>query len=99
MTLQAVKGGWINTNFDKEYPATYTDTRMITTERKSKYKHKITVPKATINREDEMRSWCETSYGPGGRKERWRFGWIQNDSTFYFRSGKDAMMFVLRWSS
>ena len=72
---------------------------MITTERKSKYKHKITVPESSIRREGEMREWCEQSYGPGGRKMRWRFGWIQNDSTFYFRSGKDAMMFVLRWSS
>ena len=92
MTLKAVKGGWINTDFEVK-------SQMITTERKSKYKHKITVPKASINREEEMREWCEQSYGPGGRKQRWRFGWIQNDSTFYFKSDKDAMMFVLRWSS
>jgi hypothetical protein len=72
---------------------------MITTERKSRYKHKITVPKTSINREEEMRVWCEQSYGPGGRKMRWRFGWIQEDSTFYFKSSKDAMMFTLRWSS
>jgi hypothetical protein len=99
MTLRAVKGGWINTDFEQEYEATYhTDRTMITQERKSKYKHKITVPKASINREEEMREWCEQSYGPGGRKQRWRFGWIQEDSTFYFRSSKDAMMFTLRWS-
>lgn len=72
---------------------------MIVAERKSKYKHKITVPKTSINQEDEMRKWCEQSYGPGGRKQRWRFGWIQSDSTFYFRQPKDAMMFTLRWSS
>jgi hypothetical protein len=71
---------------------------MITQERKSKYKHKITVPR-TNQHEHDMRTWCEHSYGPGGRKNRWRFGWIDKDSTFYFRSGKDAMMFVLRWSS
>jgi hypothetical protein len=71
---------------------------MIVTERRSKYKHKITVPKSTIRQEDEMREWCEQAYGPGGRKERWRFGWIQEDSTFYFRNSKDAMMFTLRWS-
>jgi hypothetical protein len=96
MTLQAVKGGWINTDFENEYPIVKT---MITQERKSKYKHKITVPKASINREEEMRAWCEQSYGPGGRKQRWRFGWIQEDSTFYFKSSKDAMMFTLRWSN
>ena len=93
MTLTAVNGGWINT----EYEATFhTDTHMITQERKSKYKHKITVKG---NHAYDMREWCEQSYGPGGRKQRWRFGWVQTDSTFYFRSGKDAMMFVLRWSS
>ena len=78
---------------------------MITQERKSKYKHKITMPRTYhwVPREDEhtaeIRQWCEQSYGPGGRKNRWRFGWTQKDATFYFRSGKDAMMFALRWSS
>lgn len=72
---------------------------MIVQERKSKYKHKITMPTGSGNREHEMREWCEQSYGPGGRKQRWRFGWIHKDSTFYFKSGKDAMMFTLRWSS
>ena len=72
---------------------------MITQERKSKYKHKITVPTNTSNLLWEMREWCESSYGPGGRKMRWRFGWIDKHSTFYFKSGKDAMMFTLRWSS
>lgn len=79
---------------------------MILQERKSKYKHKITVPYKQYYanqddkyREREMRQWCEQSYGPGGRKNRWRFGWTQRDSTFYFRSPKDAMMFTLRWSS
>lgn len=106
MTLTAVNGGWVNTDFDKEYPATYHRHRtMITQERKSKYKHKITIAGPTdwtSPKDDqtfEMRSWCEQSYGPGGRKQRWRFGWTQKDSTFYFRSSKDAMMFTLRWSS
>ena len=76
---------------------------MITQERKSKYKHKITMPrgKDSWNKpkvEPDMISWCEQSFGPGGRKNRWRFGWTDKDSTFYFKSGKDAMMFTLRWS-
>ena len=71
---------------------------MITVERKSKYKHKITMPGLKGDQEHEIIDWCEQSYGPGGRKQRWRFGWIQEDSTFYFKSGKDAMMFTLRWS-
>jgi hypothetical protein len=71
---------------------------MIVAKRKSKYKHKITVPKAAFTKEDEMRQWCEQLYGPGGRKQRWRFGWIQEDSTFYFKNPKDASMFVLRWT-
>ena len=108
MTLQAVKGGWVNTDFEQEYRATFHPRRtMITQERKSKYKHKITMPRpadpnwqwSTPKVDEEMRAWCEQSYGPGGRKHRWRFGWTNEDSTFYFRSGKDAMMFTLRWSS
>jgi len=72
---------------------------MITTERKSKYKHKITIPDLKISQEEEMINWCEQTFGPGGRKWRWRFGWIKQDSTFYFKNPKDAMMFVLRWSN
>jgi glucan-binding YG repeat protein len=93
--LKKVKGGWINI----QHKDLFYKNEMITQERKSKYKHKITVPKASINREEEMREWCEQTYGPGGRKHRWRFGWIQDNSTFYFKSSKDAMMFTLRWSS
>jgi hypothetical protein len=84
-----------------------THMTMITQERKSKYKHKITMARQAdpnfqwsnpkVNA--EMLEWCEQSYGPGGRKHRWRFGWTHKDSTFYFKSSKDAMMFTLRWSS
>jgi ABC-type thiamine transport system substrate-binding protein len=70
---------------------------MILHERKSKYKHKITVPRNSQHGHG-MREWCEQSYGKGGRKQRWRFGWVQSDNTFYFKNGKDAMMFVLKWS-
>jgi len=79
---------------------------MITQERKSKYKHKITMSRpadsnfqwANPKVNAEMLEWCEQRYGPGGRKSRWRFGWTDKNSTFYFRSSKDAMMFTLRWS-
>ena len=102
MTLKAVSGGWINTDFENMEEERST---MITQERKSKYKHKITMPREYhwVPREHEhtaeMRDWCEKSYGPGGRKSRWRFGWTQKDATFYFRSSKDAMLFTLRWAS
>lgn len=105
MTLKKVNGGWVNTDFqanmEEEGPC------MITQERKSKYKHKITMtrqPDANYQWSSpkvnaEMLEWCEQSYGPGGRKHRWRFGWTDKNSTFYFRSPKDAMMFTLRWAS
>lgn len=78
---------------------------MITQQRKSKYKHKIIMTRQVpddwtshkVN--PEIREWCESTFGPGGRKHRWRFGWTEKDSTFYFRSSKDAMMFTLRWAS
>jgi len=71
---------------------------MITTKRKSKYKHKITMPNSWASDNQAIRTWCEQSFGPGGRKQRWRFGWTGSDNTFYFRNEKDALLFVLRWT-
>lgn len=94
MTLKAVNGGWINVDFAQE-------TRMITQERKSKYKHKVICPMHLDSEQLEMKTWCEQSFGPGGRskKLRWRYGWTEKEDVFYFKSGKDAMLFTLRWSS
>jgi len=98
MTLKAVNGGWINVDFENEYQI--VKLTMITQERKSKYKHKITMPANWDNGHDEMRDWCTQMFGPGGRSRhlRWRYGWTDNNNTFYFKSGKDAMLFTLRWS-
>lgn len=71
---------------------------MIVAERKSKYKTKIIVSGLAGDREREIITWCEEAFGPGGRKWRWRFGWIKEDSTFYFKDATDASMFMLRWS-
>lgn len=75
---------------------------MITEIRKSKYKTKITMPFSENGRnndkEVEMRAWCEEQFGPGGRRNIWRFGWTQKDITFYFRSQQDALLFTLKWS-
>lgn len=72
---------------------------MITQERKSKYKHKITMTPGWAGSEHrEIKEWCEKMYGPGGRRNRWRFGWTDKNDTYYFKSSKDAMMFTLRWS-
>lgn len=98
--LKKVKGGWVNIQHEDLYYERVT--HMITQERKSKYKHKITVPYTWAigdKSQSDMINWCTNSYGPGGRRNRWRFGWTDKDATFYFRSSKDAMMFVLRWSS
>lgn len=75
---------------------------MIATERKSKYKHKIIISPSWAGSEHHViKQWCEERFGPGGRskKFRWRFGWTDKEDVYYFKSGKDAMMFVLRWSS
>ena len=74
---------------------------MIVQERKSKYKHKITISPALSGSEhSKIKEWCEQSFGPGGRsrKLRWRFGWTDKNDTYYFKSSKDAMFFSLRWS-
>lgn len=98
MTIKAVPGGWINTDFENMEEERST---MITQERKSKYKHKVLFTGQSINRHDEIIAWCNRSFGPGGRsrKLRWRFGWTDKTDTYYFKSSKDAMMFTLRWAS
>lgn len=59
--LKKVKGGWVTIQHEDLY---YTkDIHMITQERKSKYKHKITV---TGNHSHDMREWCKDNIGPGG---------------------------------
>lgn len=74
---------------------------MITQERKSKYKHKVMFSDNAEVQQREIREWCEKNFGPGGRsrKYRWRMGWTDKIDTYYFKSGKDAMLFTLRWSS
>jgi hypothetical protein len=68
---------------------------MIVTERKSKYKTKITLDsKNTAN----IRNWCEEQFGPSGRRNRWRFGWTQDQDTFYFRCPADALLFTIKWA-
>lgn len=98
MTLRAVNGGWINTDFENEYQIV---TPMITQERKSKYKHKVMFSARMVAKHNEIQDWCNRSFGPGGRskKLRWRFGWTDKHDTYYFKSSKDAMLFTLRWSS
>ena len=75
---------------------------MITAERKSKYKHKVMIsPSRAGSEHTEIKAWCEKTFGPGGRskKLRWRFGWTDSTDTYYFKNGRDATMFVLRWSN
>lgn len=74
---------------------------MIVQERKSKYKHKVIFTTQATVRQQEVREWCERSFGPGGRskKLRWRMGWTDKLDTYYFKSSKDAMLFSLRWSA
>jgi hypothetical protein len=74
---------------------------MITAQRKSKYKHKVIFKGGRAKAPYiEIRQWCEDTFGPGGRsrKLRWRFGWTDKDDTYYFKNGKDASMFLLRWT-
>ena len=72
---------------------------MITYIRKSKYKHKIVFENGHKSEfGHDIRDWCYQMFGPGGRKQQWRFGWTQTHDTYYFRCEKDVLMFTLRWS-
>ncbi len=96
MAIKPVHGGWINSVMFDEI--TKTQGLMIT-ERKSKYKHKITfTPRRADHR--EVYKWCEQQFGPGGRskKLRWRMGWTDTENNYYFKHGQDATMFALRWA-
>jgi hypothetical protein len=74
---------------------------VMVTERKSKYKHKVTVP-TDMNGDLEatMRTWCKDTFGEGGRNKhlRWRYGWTNKHSTFYFKNDGDVSLFLLRWA-
>ena len=85
--------GWENVDVERK-------NIMVITERKSKYKHKVTFKGNTGLSHHEIKEWCEQSFGPGGRsrKLRWRMGWTDKDDTYYFKNSKDAMLFTLRWS-
>lgn len=69
---------------------------MIVTERKSKYKTKITLDAKRDT--SVIIDWCNEQFGPSGRKNRWRFGWIEDKDTFYFRSPADALLFTIKWA-
>lgn len=75
--------------------------QLIIQERKSKYKHKVVfTPARASSEQTEIKQWCEKTFGPGGRsrKYRWRYGWTDTENVYYFKSGKDAMLFSLRFS-
>lgn len=72
---------------------------MISATRKSKYKHKVVFSPAEKDVEhSKIQEWCTESFGPGGRskKLRWRYGWTEKTNVYYFKSGKDALIFTLR---
>jgi hypothetical protein len=93
MGLQAVNGGWINVDMIEKT----SDKPLLLTERRSKYKHKVSY-NSEHRMESEMTRWCEQMFGPGGRRHSWRFGWINKTTTFYFKNSEDCTLFVLRWS-
>ena len=75
---------------------------MVIQERKSKYKHKVIfTPSRASTEHKTKKEWCERTFGPGGRskKLRWRYGWTDKEDVYYFKSGKDALLFSLRFSN
>lgn len=44
---------------------------------------------------DEIEHWLGESVG--GFKDRWNAVYHHNKTDFYFRQGRDATMFILRW--
>jgi hypothetical protein len=95
----------ISTFYDEDWIEVEMDfteeQRVMVTERKSKYKHKVTVPTDfTGDLEATMRAWCKDTFGEGGRNKnlRWRSGWTDKHTTFYFKHDGDVSLFLLRWA-
>lgn len=49
----------------------------------------------TIN---EMRDWCNKTYGPKPYGEYYGDRWMVSNNTFWFKHEKDRTMFLMRWS-
>jgi hypothetical protein len=85
--------GWIDVDMTKQ-------DDIIVAERKSKYKHKITIKRTydTKYNTTELMTWCNENFGEGGRKQQWRRGWVGDDLTFYFKNERLVTLFLLRWA-
>lgn len=62
---------------------------------------RITIPwSVSDEQKNEMRNWCSSTFGPGGRNRRcnWRYGWIKPDNYIYIKNERMASIFVLQWS-
>jgi hypothetical protein len=75
------------------------EDRVIHTERRSKYKHKITVKRTYDTKYDaaEIYNWCTDNFGEGGRQRSWRRAWVGHDLTFFFKDEANVTLFLLRW--
>ncbi len=74
---------------------------MILFEHKGKNKHRVIFTPAWADCEhDEIRQWCEQTFGPGGRNKkcRWRYGWTNVGNVYHFKEKRDAQFFILRWA-
>lgn len=49
-----------------------------------------------------IRTWCEKTYGPPGRKRqehpRWRHGQAGVENYFHFKNATDATLFLIKWA-
>lgn len=47
---------------------------------------------------NEMRDWCNKTYGPKPYGEYYGDRWMVSNNTFWFKHEKDRTMFLMRWS-
>jgi len=74
--------------------------------RKNKNEYRVELGKVlsypyTLDDINSIMEWCKDNFGFSGtgKNNKWRYGWVQGASDyFYFKSEKDALYFVLRWS-
>ena len=47
---------------------------------------------------NDMRDWCNDTFGPKPYGEYYGDRWMVSNSTFWFKNERDRTMFLLRWS-
>lgn len=63
------------------------------------YNHRISIPFESLEKSFEIQEWCEENLGPSDNGS-WAQGYAGDTEhqDWFFKEGRDAMLFKLRWA-